>query len=133
MHGNPGRSCKQLFLLARHQGFSTGAAFDFARRIFHDQVRFAHRTFPDHPALKPGERADLVVWEYRPPTPLDSGSFWGHFLYGVLESAPFLVIQGGRLLLRGGRIETLQEASAGAAAALQGERLFERLEAQGHG
>lgn len=133
MHGNPGRSWKQLFLLARHQGFSMGAAFDFARRIFHDQLRFARRTFPDHPALKPGERADLVVWEYRPPTPLDSGSFWGHFLYGVLESAPFLVMQGGRLLLRGGRVETLEEASAGAAAALQGERLFERLEAQGHG
>jgi cytosine/adenosine deaminase-related metal-dependent hydrolase len=133
MHGNPGRSWKQLFLLARHQGFSMGAAFDFARKIFRDQVRFARRTFPDHPGLSPGERADLVVWEYRPATPLDSGSFWGHFLYGVLESAPFLVIQGGRTLLRAGRIETLEEASAAAAAALQGERLFERLEAKGHG
>jgi cytosine/adenosine deaminase-related metal-dependent hydrolase len=133
MHGNPGRSMKQLFLLARHQGLTAEAAFGFARKIFHDQERFVRRAFPDHPALKPGERADLVVWEYRPPTPLDPGTFWGHFLYGVLESSPALVLQGGRQLLSGGRVQTLEEASAGAAAALQGERLFERLEAQGHG
>jgi cytosine/adenosine deaminase-related metal-dependent hydrolase len=133
MHGNPGRSMKQLFLLARHQGLSAGAAFDFARKIYYDQERFARLSFPDHPALKPGERADLVVWEYRPPTPLDPGTFWGHFLYGVLESTPALVLQGGRLLLHEGRVQTLEEASAGAAAALQGERLFERLEARSHG
>jgi hypothetical protein len=30
-------------------------------------------------------------------------------------------------------VRTLDEAAVGAAAALQGERLFERLEAQGHG
>jgi cytosine/adenosine deaminase-related metal-dependent hydrolase len=133
MHGNPGRSLKQLFLLARHQGFATGAAFDFARKIYFDQARFARRAFPDHPSLSPGERADLVVWEYRPPTPFTPDTFWGHFLYGVLESVPALVLQGGRPLLSGGRVQTLDEAAVGAAAARQGERLFERLEAPRNG
>jgi cytosine/adenosine deaminase-related metal-dependent hydrolase len=133
MHGNPGRSLKQLFLLARHQGFATGAAFEFARKIFFDQARFARRTFTDYSSLAPGERADLVLWEYRPPTPLTRETFWAHFLYGVLESAPALVLQGGRPLLHGGRVRSLDEAAVGAAAALQGERLFERLEAQHYG
>jgi cytosine/adenosine deaminase-related metal-dependent hydrolase len=133
MHGNPGRSLKQLFLLARHQGLSGPAAFAFGRKIFFDQARFVRRAFTDYSSLAPGERADLVLWDYRPPTPLTRDTFWGHHIFGVLESAPALVLQGGRPLLSGGRVRTLDEAAVGAAAALQGERLFERLEAQGHG
>jgi cytosine/adenosine deaminase-related metal-dependent hydrolase len=133
MHGNPGRSLKQLFLLARHQGFSSGAAFEFARKIFFDQAHFIRRAFTDYPSLAPGERADLVLWQYRPPTPLTRDTFWGHFLFGALESAPALVLQAGRPLLLEGRVQTLDETAVSAAAALQGERLFERLEAQTHG
>jgi cytosine/adenosine deaminase-related metal-dependent hydrolase len=133
MHGDPGRSLKQLFLLSRHQGLTSDAAFAFARKIFFDQARFARRTFTDYSSLAPGERADLVLWDYRPPTPLTRDTFWGHFIYGVLESGPALVLQGGRPLLSEGRVRTLNEAAVGAAAALQGERLFERLEAQSYG
>ena len=127
MHADPGRSLKQLFLLARHQGYGTGEAFGLVRKVFFDQQAFVRRFFPDHPALQPGERADLVVWEYRPPTPFTAESFWGHYLYGILESAPAAVAQAGRVLLRDGRLTVLDEEAAAAAAALQGERLFERL------
>jgi len=133
MHGNPGRSLKQLFLLARHQGFPTGGAFELARKIFFDQQDFARRFFPDHPGLRPGERADLALWEYRPPTPLDAETFWGHYLYGVLESAPAAVLQAGRPLLRDGRLTIIREEPCAAAAAAQGQRLFERLREEVHG
>lgn len=121
MHASPGRSLKQLFLLARHQGLDTGESFRLARKTFFDQAAFLGRFFPG------ADRADLVVWEYRPPTPFTADTFWGHYLYGVLESAPALVLQGGRPLLREGRVLCLDEAAVAASAARQGERLFERL------
>ena len=127
MHADPGRSLKQLFLLARHQGFSTGESFAWLRRIEADQAAFVRRFFPDHPALNEGGRADLVIWDYRPPSPLGPGEFWGHYVYGLLETPAWAVLAGGRLLYRAGIHYTLDAEAAAAAAARQGERLFEAL------
>ena len=101
MHGDPGRSLKQLFLLSRHQGFSAGESFAWVKRITTAQHSFVRRFFPDHPSLSEGDRADLVVWDYRPPSPLNPDTFWGHYVYGVLESPAWAVLQEGRLLLSG--------------------------------
>jgi cytosine/adenosine deaminase-related metal-dependent hydrolase len=133
MHADPGRTLKQLFLLARHQGNLPGEAFALAHKVFFDQLAFVRRFFPDHPALNAGERADLVVWEYRPATPFTAENFWGHYLYGVLESRPAVVARGARALLYQGRVLSLDEEAVAAAAALQGERLFERLQGEEHG
>jgi cytosine/adenosine deaminase-related metal-dependent hydrolase len=133
MHANPARTLKQLFLLARHQGGGTAEAFALARKVFFDQLAFVRRFFPDHPALNPGDRADFVVWEYRPATPFTPETFWGHYLYGVLESSPAVVARGARALLYEGRVPSTAEDRVAAAAALQGERLFERLQGEEHG
>jgi cytosine/adenosine deaminase-related metal-dependent hydrolase len=129
MHGDPGRSLKQLFLLSRHQGFSSGDSFRWGQRIAADQERFVRRFFPDHPSLAAGDRADLVVWDYRPPSPLDEGSFWGHYLYGVLESPAWAVLQAGRLLYLAGVHYAQNAESVFAAASRQGQRLFAALRA----
>jgi cytosine/adenosine deaminase-related metal-dependent hydrolase len=133
MHGDPGRSLKQLFLLSRHQGFSSGESFAWVQRIVAGQERFLRRFFPDHTSLSEGGRADLVVWDYRPPSPLDSRSFWGHYLYGLLESPAWAVLQGGQLLYLEGTPLTVDAESASAAAARQGERLFAALRDGGGG
>jgi cytosine/adenosine deaminase-related metal-dependent hydrolase len=127
MHGDPDRSLKQLFLLSRHQGFSAGESFAWLRRIVADQERFVRRFFPDHPSLAEGQRGDLVVWDYRPPSPLDEQSAWGHFVFGMLESPPWAVLQDGRLLFLGGEHFGFHAEAAYAAAARQGERLFSAL------
>jgi cytosine/adenosine deaminase-related metal-dependent hydrolase len=131
MHGDPGRSLKQLFLLSRHRGFSTGESFAWLKRIVADQERFVRQFFPDHPSLSDGDRADLVVWEYRPPSPIDGESFWGHFLYGLLESPAWAVLQDGKLLYLAGAFHVVEAEAVAAIAARQGERLFEKLEVKG--
>ncbi len=133
MHASPARSLKQLFLLHRHQGNGIPESFNWIRRIFFDQVAFLRRFFPDYPELQEGERADLVVWDYRPPSPLNRGTFWGHLVYGLLESPAWSVLANGRPLMAEGRLLSVDAEATARAAARQGERLFERLGAAQYG
>jgi cytosine/adenosine deaminase-related metal-dependent hydrolase len=127
MHASPARTLKQLFLLHRHQGATLAESFAWARRLFFDQQEFVRRFFPDFPSLADGERGDLVVWDYRPPSPLRGDNFWGHWVHGLLEAPVWAVLAAGRPLLAGGRFTTLDPAAVGREAARQGERLFEKL------
>jgi cytosine/adenosine deaminase-related metal-dependent hydrolase len=133
MHASAGRSLKQLFLLSRHQGRSLADSFALARRVFCGQLPFVRRFFPDYPTLREGDRADLVLWDYRPASPLDSDTFWGHLIHGLLESPAWAMWMGGRSLLREGRHRSLDAEEVGRQAALQGERLFEKLGGKRHG
>ncbi len=133
MHASPARSLKQLFLLHRHQGNGIPESFAWIRRIFFDQVAFLRRFFSDYPGLQEGERADLAVWDYRPPSPLDQDTFWGHLVYGLLESPAWSVLAGGRPLMVEGRLLSVDAEATARAAARHGERLFERLGAAQHG
>ncbi|MCE1187521.1 MAG: amidohydrolase family protein [Ignavibacteria bacterium] len=100
MHDNLARSLKQIFLAARLNKLDFGQAFGLAIKIYFDQVRFIKRYFPDYTDLQPGSRADLIIWDYVPPTPLTEENFWGHYLYGVLESPVCTVMQNGNFLMK---------------------------------
>ena len=133
MHASVSRSVKQLFLLHRHQGGELSESFAFIRRLYFDQVRFVRRFFPDYPDLNPGDRADLVVWDYRPPSPLGVDTFWGHLIYGILEAPAWSVCMQGKALLDDRRLLSIDFESVARSAAVQGERLFEKLGVTHHG
>lgn len=130
MHASPARTLKQLFLLHRHQGASLSEAFAWARRLYLDQVRLARLFFSDYPTLADGNRADLVLWDYRPPSPLRPDTFWGHWVHGLLEASPWAVLTAGRTLLAEGRFTSLDAGAVAREAARQGERLFAALGVQ---
>jgi cytosine/adenosine deaminase-related metal-dependent hydrolase len=127
MHASPSRSIKQLFLLSRHQGSGLSDAFHFVRRIYFDQIRFVRRFFPDYPSLNPGDRADLVIWDYRPPSPFSVDTFWGHLIYGILEAPAWTVCMQGRALVQDGALRSLDSERVGRRAGVQGIHLFEKL------
>ncbi len=99
MHANIAHSLKQLFLLYRMQGNGFDDSFAWIRKIYFDQLAFARRWFPDFPGLCTDDRADLILWDYVPPTPFSAENFWGHFVYGMLESRVHTVIQEGQPLM----------------------------------
>ncbi len=99
MHANIARTLKQLFLLYRHQGHSFPESFRWIGKIYFDSYLFVKHLFPDFTTLQPGDRADLVVWDYVPPTPFSGENFWGHWIYGILEAPVHTVVQGGEVLL----------------------------------
>ena len=131
MHASISRSLKQLFLLYRMQGNGFDAAFAWIRKIYFDQVAFVRRWLPDFPGLCAGDRTDLILWDYVPPTPVTSENFWGHFIYGILESPVHTVIQNGRPLMINHRLE--KDLAVDAASVFrQGDKLFKSMH-ENHG
>jgi cytosine/adenosine deaminase-related metal-dependent hydrolase len=49
--------------------------------------------------LREGGPADVILVDYDPPTPLDSGSVLGHLVFGVSQSAVDTTIVAGRVLM----------------------------------
>ena len=99
MNSNPAKSLKQMFLLLRHSGKSFDSAFGQIQNIYFNQIKFVKKFFPDFPMMNVNDRADFIVWDYVPPTPFTKENFWGHFIYGVLESGVRDVIHNGNLLM----------------------------------
>ena len=108
-------------------------SFRFVRRLYLEQLRYARRFFPDYPGLQMGERADLVVWDYRPPSPFSDETFWGHLVYGIFEARAWSVFMGGEALMAACTPLHMDFDSVARSAAIQGERLFEKLGVIRHG
>ncbi len=127
MHANIARSLKQLFLLYRHAGASFDEAFSWFQKIYFDQLRFVRKYFSDFPMLNLGDRADLIVWDYVPPTPISSDNFWGHFIYGILERPVRSVMQQGEWLLKDFQLTKVDEEKIERQIYQQGEKLYHKF------
>jgi cytosine/adenosine deaminase-related metal-dependent hydrolase len=126
MNSNPARSLKQIFLLGRHRGMSFEAAFKFMNKIYFDQIEFIKKYYPDFTSLDVNDRADLIIWDYIPPTILNSNNFFGHFVYGILDRPIHSVIQNGHVLMRDFQI-TIDESYYNSNIVEQGRRLYEKF------
>ena len=85
MHANVAKSLKQLFLILRQQGVNFDQAFSILNKVYFDQINFVKQYFQDYTSLNVNDRADFIVWDYIPPTPLTSDNFLSHYIYGVVE------------------------------------------------
>jgi len=79
--------------------------------------------------LLPGAPADVVLLDYEPPTPIDSGNVLGHLLFGTavhsLQVSDSFV--AGRPVLRNGQFVDLDEEAIYAHAREQAASLWTRL------
>lgn len=127
MHSNIARSIKELFLQIRHAGFTFDEAFTFTIKTYFDQLKFIKNFFPDFTNLQINDRADLIIWDYVPPTPINQDNFWGHYIYGILERPIMTVVQKGELLLNSYNLTNLDETKINDEIFMQGERLFKEF------
>ena len=109
MHSNTARSVKELFLQIRHTGLSFDEAFSFIIKTYFDQLNFIKQYFSDFTSLQIGDRADLIIWDYVPPSPFSKNNFWGHYIYGILERQITTVLQNGEVLLKDNLIQNGDE------------------------
>ncbi|MGB5847125.1 MAG: amidohydrolase family protein [Ignavibacteriaceae bacterium] len=126
MNSNPARSLKQLFLLLRHSGKSFEESFNKIQNIYFNQLKFVKRFFSDFTRLNTGDRADLIIWDYVPPTPFSKENFWGHFLYGIIESRIRDVVHNGIILLKDFKLEVKDDFYA-SNIVKEGHRLFNKF------
>jgi cytosine/adenosine deaminase-related metal-dependent hydrolase len=77
--------------------------------------------------LEAGAPADLVVLDYRPPTPLTAENLAGHLIFGLDRSHVRSTMVAGRFVLRGRAVATVDEAAVFARARAVAERLWSRM------
>jgi cytosine/adenosine deaminase-related metal-dependent hydrolase len=77
--------------------------------------------------IAPGARADLVVVDYLPPTPLDSSNLFGHLLFGVPNAPVDSLMVNGRWVVRHGHCVHLDEREIAEKAAACAKPLWERI------
>ena len=127
MHSNISRSLKQMFLTFRDQGISGDQATALIKKIYFDQIGFAKKYFPDFATLNEKDRADLIIWDYVPPTPLTKENFWGHFIFGMLEYPIQSVVQHGNFLMKEFQLIGVDENKIKNEIYIQGERLVKKI------
>ena len=126
MNSNAARTIKHLFLLSRYQGMTFEESFDYVKKVYFDQLNFIKKYFSDFPLLNNNDRADLIVWDYVPPTPFTKENFWSHFIYGILDRPIHSVIQYGNILMKDFRI-TFNDSEYQKNIVAQGKRLYNKI------
>lgn len=77
--------------------------------------------------LREGAVADLAALDYRPATPLDARSAWGHVVFGLSGAQVTDVMVGGEWVLREREFTRLDEAEVLAHSAELAERVWKEL------
>jgi cytosine/adenosine deaminase-related metal-dependent hydrolase len=116
-------------LLQNHLASSPGAGFaGVPELLLASNVHLANATFgAELGRLAPGAAADVVVWEYLPPTPLGAENIWGHLLFGLVNCRARDVIVAGKAVLRNGRSTTCDEEALAARCRTAATALWERF------
>ena len=127
MHANPTKTLKSLFLLMRHAGLSTQEAFDRVINTYFNQLKFIKKFYSDFSELNKNEDANFIIWDYTPPTPFTKENFWGHYIFGILESQVSCTVQNGKFLLKDKQLVDINEAEIQKEIYKQGQRLFKTL------
>ncbi len=77
--------------------------------------------------VKPGFLADLILVDYFPATPLTAQNFWGHFLYGIVDSSVNTTLVNGQMVMHNKEMPHLDEARIAAASRACAEKVWKRF------
>jgi putative selenium metabolism protein SsnA len=78
--------------------------------------------------LRPGAPADITVYEYGPPAPLDAANLAGHWLFGLSSGQVRDVYVAGELVVAGRASTRVDQAQMAADEAGVARELWQRLE-----
>lgn len=119
LHGDMLRSARAAFLAGQQEGVEPARAWGLLGR--NRAYVAAH-----HPAAARPD--DLVLFDYRPPTPLTAANLAGHAMFGLDARHVRTVIAGGEVVLDGGRLTRIDEAATLEFCREQARRLWRRLQ-----
>ena len=78
-------------------------------------------------AITPGARADLLLVDYWPPTPLTRDNLFGHFMFGIANAPVDTLIVNGRFVVRDKKVQTVDERAVMERASTQARALWRRF------
>jgi putative selenium metabolism protein SsnA len=77
--------------------------------------------------IETGARADLILVDYYPPTPIHDGNLFGHLLFGIANAPIDLLVVNGRTVLKDKRCVTVDERAVAERATRQAKALWGRF------
>jgi len=77
--------------------------------------------------IETGARADFILVDYYPPTPIHADNLFGHLLFGIANAPIDLLVVNGRTVLKDKRCVTVDERAVAERAAKQAKALWERF------
>lgn len=77
--------------------------------------------------IETGARADLMLVDYRPPTPLTAESLFGHMLFGVARSPVNSLWVNGKPVVREGHCVNIDERAIFEKASARAQKLWSRM------
>lgn len=115
--------------LQEHEAGDPRAAWDEVRLLLTAGNPAIASRFLKEPVgvLRPGALGDVVISDYRPPTPLTGENFWGHLLYGAAGLQARTVVVGGRVVMRDRELAFLDEEEVFARARERAAKVWERF------
>lgn len=78
-------------------------------------------------SIAPGQAADLILFDYNPPTPFDTTTFYGHLMFGLSQSIVDTTIVNGKVLMENRQLQTIDESAVFQEARELSARLWQRF------
>lgn len=105
-------------------------ADQLSRIAAYHNAQLAGSFFPGAPlgVIKPGARADLILADYQPTTPVSTGNLPWHIVFGFHESMITSTMVAGRWLMRDRQLLTLDEKAITAEARARVPAVWERYQ-----
>ena len=99
------------------------------RMAFQNNAQIASLFWSERPLgeLSVGACADIILVDYQPTTPLTKGNFPWHVVFGIDGTQVDTTIVGGRVLMREGKLLTLDEEGICAKARELAAKVWERV------
>jgi putative selenium metabolism protein SsnA len=125
-----GRAGQLRALEERHEAEGPAPAPDWALQRLAAGAALVGEAFgePLLGGIVAGAPADLVVLDYPAPTPLDTDTLAGHWMFGLSARAVRDVVVGGEVVVRERRLTRVDQDALAAGARLEAARLWDRLE-----
>ena len=120
MHSDMLRSAQQAYFVGQ-----TFDKIDF--QTAYQRFRNAHRYLEENGFKGDGEN-NLVVLNYKSPTPVTEDNFLGHLLFGLQAADVQHVIANGKLIVKDRRMKTINEDDVLAFSQKQALRLWDKMQ-----
>ncbi len=122
-------SLKVANLLRKHASGNPSSGWVEVPAMAFDKNSIILSKFYTHPVgrLEPGAYADIILVNYKSPTPLNADNWFGHLLFGFNGALVDTTIIGGKVLMRGRELLYLDEEAIAAKARELAARLWERF------
>ena len=118
-----------LWLFKHNLRDPSAGFFELPELLLHNNARIAARLWPSLGlgTIAEGAKADVVLMDYVPATPLREDNVTGHVVFGLSGAAVNTTIASGRVLMQEGILTTINETDVAVAARALAAKMWDRI------